>query len=1443
MESTGFLHSNSGFAGQLNRKRLYSIIGLVILLLGIPLAVWLLQRAQIFAPKADVKPIELVMGDNSCVISTDPNKASCASFPIKLTSPLGPMVQSGSVCRSDNDCAAGDKCFNFQNYPGTCRPSDISCSAVITTACTTEQVQCVQAPCPPREICVDFPSPCHVPPGWTVGPRPSPSACATNATALDTTVVSNKEIKYTLTYPAGSKITKVDLPATAGYAFKVNDKTGASGAALNADLGAGTETVVITVTADAAKACAPFTINYNLTNNCGTTFPRFFGPGTTAAWGAVCQASPSPSPSPSPSAAPVCSTNATGLGNTVVSNRQITYTLTYPSTSKITRVALPATPGYAFNVNGQTAGSGAALNADLGAGAEAISITVTADANKACQPFTISYNLTNSCGTTFPRFFGPGTTAAWGTVCTNPTPTPTTGVSSGTDELGVNLQATGSSTNGAPVITFSNGARADTNNFNLYKNGQVLPYDFAGIYARPPTQQMKDTAIALGSQNAYYIQAKDGPLAGKKSNTVTITAPTSCAGAYSGTNLNDVFRKFISNASKAVTNFGATTVSAQTACTTNATALSSNVVSNKEITYSLTYPATSKITKVSFPATPGYAFKVNNQAGASGAALNADLGAGAETVAITVTADAAKACAPFTINYNLTNSCNTTFPRFLGPGSTGAWGAVCQTASPSPSASVAPPNTLLNGLLTYWNLDQAGATLTEPFGQKNGTATGTTSVAGRIDKGRSFSAATDKILTDTSSLGLSSMTTSAWIYVSGLGQGAEAIVNQWTNVGSWNMSLVNYNATTTPLNQDTGNPYLHFNSVAANCQGTNGYVYSNAALSLNSWHHVAASRDGGTGAIKLYVDGAPVASTGRADAPIVGGAICNQGMPIEIGMLSSGAFPFKGVIDEVGIWNRVLTDTEISALFNGGQGKTLVPGASPSPRPSPQGTLYYKLAESEADLQNAPAIPYSEHPTVTNFAFKDTNWGSKQIWVQFIGPNNTSTNEHISVDVIEPEPVITSLDCTMDISRKDLKLTLNGSLFGGTPGKVTANAKETQILAWNANQITATIKPTDNLEDGKLFKIVMTRADGKALPETTCLVNTSVLSLGARLFCREPGQFDVSAVKITLIDEGGNKVNEDVTIDKEGLIKGLKTKLQVGKKYAISVKAPNSLRRNAEFTAASGTNILTPEDNEVFVLPVGDIAPVILPDGKINTLDRSEIVRQWSTLGAGSNKTGDFNKDSKVNSIDWACMRYDFNKEDDAIPTKLSATPSPSGQPCPTPPVCPAGKTLVHGDPQEPGLCPAYACLPNGPAQKVAFLLLTPQGTGSYGLDKEFSLDINIWSDNEAANLFKARLKYDPAYLEVVRIEKGSTLPNWVEEYFDNSTGTASLTAGIPSPGLKTSGNTPLMGKVIFKTKKYVNGATSISLTPESRIYSNSDNKDMLGSLVSLDIAIPFPPD
>lgn len=497
------------------------------------------------------------------------------------------------------------------------------------------------------------------------------------------------------------------------------------------------------------------------------------------------------------------------------------------------------------------------------------------------------------------------------------------------------------------------------------------------------------------------------------------------------------------------------------------------------------------------------------------------------------------------------------------------------------------------------------------------------------------------------------------------------------------------------------------------------------------------------------------------------------------------------------------------------------PSASSSPAASPVtpvNTVSYKVAETETGLQNAPLLPYSAHPTVTDFTFSDTTPGSKQIWAEFIGSDGTSRTEHITVELLEPDPVLTSLDCSMDISKQDLKLTLNGSRLGSSSGKVTADTKDAQILSWGNNQVTAIIKPEGVLEDGRVFKVVLTRNDSKILPEITCQVNTTLISLGARLICREPGKFDTKGVKVALVDENGNKVNEEVTIDNDGIIKGLKTKLQVGKTYAISVKAPFSLRRNALFTAANGTNMVTPEDGSIFILPIGDIAPVILNDGKINTPDHAEIIRQWSVFGT-TVKTADFNKDSRVNSIDWACMRYDFNKEDEEVPV-TAALPTPLPSP-----------SLV------PGPSSQASSSPEASVQRAAYFLINPFGGGSYKKDDEFIVNINIWSQKEAANLFVAKMSFDPSALEVVRIEKGTALTSWAEDFFDNQTGDISLTAGLPTPGLKTEeGTDPLMAKIIFKGKKV--GPTDITVTSASKIYSNSDNQNILTSLLSSQVAI-----
>lgn len=72
-------------------------------------------------------------------------------------------------CADDNpNCEILGKCLKA--------PDDGKiCAQVITKACTLQKVQCVTEPCPPIEICKEFPSPCDVPTGWNIiNPQGSP---------------------------------------------------------------------------------------------------------------------------------------------------------------------------------------------------------------------------------------------------------------------------------------------------------------------------------------------------------------------------------------------------------------------------------------------------------------------------------------------------------------------------------------------------------------------------------------------------------------------------------------------------------------------------------------------------------------------------------------------------------------------------------------------------------------------------------------------------------------------------------------------------------------------------------------------------------------------------------------------------------------------------------------------------------------------------------------------------------------------------------------------------------------------------------------------------------------------------------------------------------------------------------------------------------------------
>ncbi len=91
-------------------------------------------------------------------------------------------------------------------------------------------------------------------------------------------------------------------------------------------------------------------------------------------------------------------------------------------------------------------------------------------------------------------------------------------------------------------------------------------------------------------------------------------------------------------------------------------------------------------------------------------------------------------------------------------------------------------------------------------------------------------------------------------------------------------------------------------------------IVSDVIIEENEWFHIVLYRSGST--FGIIVNGGPATT---AD---IGGAVLGPNGVFRIGAMEAG-YPFTGLIDEVGKWSRVLTPTEIAALYNSGAGLAL----------------------------------------------------------------------------------------------------------------------------------------------------------------------------------------------------------------------------------------------------------------------------------------------------------------------------------------------------------------------------------------------------------------------------------------------------------------------------------------------------------------------------------------
>ena len=122
-----------------------------------------------------------------------------------------------------------------------------------------------------------------------------------------------------------------------------------------------------------------------------------------------------------------------------------------------------------------------------------------------------------------------------------------------------------------------------------------------------------------------------------------------------------------------------------------------------------------------------------------------------------------------------------------------------------------------------------------------------------------------------------------------------------------------------------GNSYASLNTV------NNGYVQiSGPSIVSQEWMHLTLSYNGSKA--KMYVDGVLYAEANCS-------GIVNAEPSIRIGADGNGGSTFIGKVDAAGIWNRALSDSEITALYNSGAGLEEFGGA-------PQTQSFVKLLDT-----------------------------------------------------------------------------------------------------------------------------------------------------------------------------------------------------------------------------------------------------------------------------------------------------------------------------------------------------------------------------------------------------------------------------------------------------------------------------------------------------------------
>ncbi len=450
------------------------------------------------------------------------------------------------------------------------------------------------------------------------------------------------------------------------------------------------------------------------------------------------------------------------------------------------------------------------------------------------------------------------------------------------------------------------------------------------------------------------------------------------------------------------------------------------------------------------------------------------------------------------------------------------------------------------GLVAYYSFDEGeGNVLHDLSGNGNdGTIYGAKWVDGKYGKALSFDGRDDYVeIPDDNSLDLTTMSVGCWFKSGPNVNNYRSMVSKELSSGYtiiWPYRLM--------ILKNTGKVRFDF---TMNHRTKDGYIETNNVYNDDRWHYVTVSRDDNIKELKIYIDGKLDNSKYYSGNIDQNNEVAKLGISPYTEQNTYGSYPFDGIIDEVRIYNRALTESEIKA--------DMVSSSPEMMKKTIQNTISKtqtkidQLKKENINTETIEKIITSAESALQKEAYKtaleqaqDASSKADKIWNAFQSYNSIKKEVDAKVDQLKRENIDTSI---IEKSLSEAKSAFENENFE-LAQQLVSDASSKADKMWNVYQYIKNAK--DAVKEAKAINCDASKVESKINDATDALNKGSsdiaknyaydAISLAKKANC---GRINIKDLKALAVKYDGR------TVEISGKVRDIETVYGRGYKFIV----------------------------------------------------------------------------------------------------------------------------------------------------------------------------------------------------------------------------------------------------------------------------------------------------